>query len=638
MGDRSLRIDRDQLGEIYARRNMYIDEARLGEGDVLLRRVLTACEEEVESVERLATKLSKFSDPCVVRLGPNGWLCSAMVDDAFDAQLRPMALIRDEEDCQLVLERPGGKTLHEELGREELHWRKRGLRLAEQVAHALRFIHSVGIVHRNLHPRNIFTDPELSVAKLADSEVSECVARAISAGALTRDISPIFIAPELIDGEDSGEPQDAFSFGILLQSILLGRLPSPTRQEPGLALPGDCPHQLASVVWECCSFDPGGRPPMAELVHRIRQCCSALCFPSWERNGANPMPSWGDGRELQEIRSSEIDLGELLGEGSVGEVLRAHWRGCAVAVKRTKGENDQEGIAHLQSELARLPPTLHPNIVKVYGSVRAGNRFGLVMELMEGGSVKSNFDHPLLRWQRRGVPLLTHIARALEFLHERMVPPVVHRDIKPANVLVDATLSTARLADIGAAKVMSGTSMRTTIGTDFFLAPEIIDGSPYGKSVDVFSFGVLLNVLIRGGECEYASRQQAPEGVPEPVKELVTACVRSEPDERIEMQELAAKLERVSADHCHAVGALDEELPDRFLCPIGHHVMVDPVIIPSGNIFDKANILRWWECKGALEDPLTRQVVSRRELIPVMLLRREIHEWYATRGLPYPPQ
>nr|QGN65365.1 protein kinase domain containing protein [Oryza brachyantha] len=214
------------------------------------------------------------------------------------------------------------------------------------------------------------------------------------------------------------------------------------------------------------------------------------------------------------VSPDEIELHEMIGEGSTAEVYRATWRGLDVAVKWMRAEfflaDPGRGEAFFAQELDALSRQRHPHVLRLMAAcLRPPASCFLVTELLAGATLARwlHGDDGGRRERRRPSsppPLVDRVSRALEialamrYLHEQ-TPTVVHRDLKPSNVLLDGD-SRVRVADFGHARFLpDGTAALTgETGTYVYMAPEIIRCEPYTEKCDVYSFGIILNELVTG--------------------------------------------------------------------------------------------------------------------------------------------
>lgn len=217
---------------------------------------------------------------------------------------------------------------------------------------------------------------------------------------------------------------------------------------------------------------------------------------------APPLPSNRD----WEIPPSEIDLesSELIGKGSFGEIRKALWRGTPVAVKtiRPSLSNDRMVVKDFQHEVELLVKVRHPNIVQFLGAVTLQKPLMLVTEFLAGGDL-----HQLLRTRDplppdRTVKYALDIARGMSYLHNR-TKPIIHRDLKPRNIILDEDQE-LKVGDFGLSKFINVKhlhdvyKMTGETGSYRYMAPEVFEHNPYDKSVDVFSFAMMLYEMVEG--------------------------------------------------------------------------------------------------------------------------------------------
>jgi serine/threonine protein kinase len=198
-------------------------------------------------------------------------------------------------------------------------------------------------------------------------------------------------------------------------------------------------------------------------------------------------------------------LGELLGRGGMAEVFAGQSMGShgfqkPVAIKRLLPElaNDTVFVERLIGEAKLLVGMQHGNIVSVLDLARDGDDVFLVMEFMDGPSVRQ-----LLKARgTRGLPIgvATYIvqmaATGLEFAHGRPGGAVVHADISPSNILL-TTSGEVRVADFGIAR-REGNGNGIVEGKWAYMAPEQARGESLTPRSDVFALGVVLYELICG--------------------------------------------------------------------------------------------------------------------------------------------
>ncbi|MBL4849757.1 MAG: serine/threonine protein kinase, partial [Planctomycetes bacterium] len=210
------------------------------------------------------------------------------------------------------------------------------------------------------------------------------------------------------------------------------------------------------------------------------------------------LPEWGT-RDRDGVGPGD-DLGgyevlEPIGRGSMGCVFVARDRRNArrVALKVLAGERARKGSERFHREARLLCSVQHPNLVRglAFGS-DAGRPF-LVMDLIEGPSLKHVICErgPLPEAELRD--LGAGLARAVAYLHRE---GIIHRDIKPANVLIGPD-GRARLCDLGLAREEGLSSQATassdTLGTPCYMSPEQARGPrDVGPPADLYSLGVTL--------------------------------------------------------------------------------------------------------------------------------------------------
>ena len=200
-----------------------------------------------------------------------------------------------------------------------------------------------------------------------------------------------------------------------------------------------------------------------------------------------------------------------LGAGAMGTVVEAFdrliERRVAVKLVRLPPDGDAEAAeahARFRREAKAAGRLSHPNIVGVHDYGENRDTAWIVMELVEGGSLKAVLD----RGERLAVPeivrVMGEVLAALAYSHGR---GVVHRDIKPANIMLTGEgpggqggLGTVKIADFGIARIESSTMTQvgTVMGTPSYMAPEQLRGEPVDARADIWAAGVVLYQLLTG--------------------------------------------------------------------------------------------------------------------------------------------
>nr|WP_246619507.1 serine/threonine-protein kinase [Streptomyces corallincola] len=202
------------------------------------------------------------------------------------------------------------------------------------------------------------------------------------------------------------------------------------------------------------------------------------------------------------ILGGRYRLDGVLGSGGAADVHRGFdlrlRRPVAVKVFRPGTGFDAEENVHGEGMiLARLH---HPGLVTAYDAGRHNGRGFLVMQLIEGATLKERIAQGVL-----SVPetarLGADLADALAHAHEARV---IHRDVKPSNILLDAARR-PYLTDFGISRLLDATTRTATgtlVGTAAYLSPEQVLGRPVGRASDIYALGL---VLLEGltGRLEY---------------------------------------------------------------------------------------------------------------------------------------
>ncbi len=219
----------------------------------------------------------------------------------------------------------------------------------------------------------------------------------------------------------------------------------------------------------------------------------------------------------------------------------------------------EEDITRFIHEAQAAAALNHPNICTVHEVDEYEDRPFIVMECVEGESLKARIESGPLQLDE-AVGIAVEIARGLQAAHNERI---IHRDIKPANVLITPT-GQAKIMDFGLAKSPERTHLTkagTTLGTVAYMSPEQGRGEAVDHRSDIWSLGVVLYESIAGslpfrGDHDqaiiYSILNEDPQslngvraGVPKELEEIVNRCLAKDPAERYQTaKDLAADLQR----------------------------------------------------------------------------------------------
>lgn len=200
------------------------------------------------------------------------------------------------------------------------------------------------------------------------------------------------------------------------------------------------------------------------------------------------------------LLDNRYEILESIGTGGMAVVYKArcHRLNRLVAIKILKDElsQDAEFRRRFHAESQAVAMLSHHNIVNVYDVSHSDNVDYIVMELIDGITLKQYMQQKgVLNW-REALHFSTQIAKALEHAHSR---GIIHRDIKPHNIMILKD-GTVKVADFGIARVTSAQSTltREALGSVHYISPEQAKGSRIDQRSDLYSLGVVMYEMLTG--------------------------------------------------------------------------------------------------------------------------------------------
>lgn len=233
-----------------------------------------------------------------------------------------------------------------------------------------------------------------------------------------------------------------------------------------------------------------------------------------------------------------------------------------VAIKTFKIDaNDEDAVKRFNREAKAVTSLSHPNIVSIYDVENEGEFYYLILEYVEGMTLKDY----MIKNPRIPIETIVHIAKqiaaGLSHAHQN---GIIHRDIKPQNILMNENL-TCKITDFGIARAYGDTTLTQTnqmLGTVYYLSPEQARGNVATAQSDIYSLGILIFEMITGqipfkGESAVAIalkhlQEELPDidkfrdNIPQSVKNIVLQATMKNPNERyISSKELFEDLSTV---------------------------------------------------------------------------------------------
>jgi serine/threonine-protein kinase len=275
-----------------------------------------------------------------------------------------------------------------------------------------------------------------------------------------------------------------------------GRGTSPVRGGQGDTI-------AATALMDADAVRPGPTPgPVnATISNGLVQTSPAEAYPT--HGGART-----EGFQLGERFQGKYEIVRLLGVGGMGRVYQARHLDLdtmvAIKVLSSALNRDHDAIERFKREARAMAKIQHPNAVRVIDYGVGDENCYLVMEFLEGESLRD-------RLQKRGrlpvaetVKYAEQVFYALEFMHRK---GITHRDLKPDNIFLqqDDGLEVVKVLDFGIAKVQTATAVNSNltrdgmmIGTPRYMSPEQCQGQAVDGRSDLYSFGVVLYEMLSG--------------------------------------------------------------------------------------------------------------------------------------------
>lgn len=318
---------------------------------------------------------------------------------------------------------------------------------------------------------------------------------------------------------------------------------------------------------------------LKSLDVQLEKHLSRVWSSNLEKNNQRPKEVW-------EIDPTKLEIRYLVAKGTYGTVYRGTYDNQDVAVKLLDwGEDGMATAAEtaalrasFRQEVAVWHKLDNPNVTKFVGASMGTSNLKIpsknpsegyttlpsraccvLVEFLHGGTLKNY----LYKNRKKKlafkivIQLALDLSRGLSYLHSKKI---VHRDVKAENMLLD-TNRNLKIADFGVARVeaQNPKDMTGETGTLGYMAPEVLDGKPYNRKCDVYSFGICLWEIyccdlpytdlsfaeVSSAVVRQNLRPDIPRCCPSSIAHVMKKCWDANPDKRPEMDEVVKLLEAI---------------------------------------------------------------------------------------------
>ncbi len=260
--------------------------------------------------------------------------------------------------------------------------------------------------------------------------------------------------------------------------------------------------------------------------------------------------------------ADRYEILEKIGTGGMADVYKAVdnklSRNVAVKVLKQEFSENENFVSKFRVEAQAAAGLMHPNVVNVYDVGEEQGIYYIVMELVEGITLKKYIEKKARLSYEEAVSIAIQVGMGIEAAHEKHI---IHRDIKPQNIIISLA-GKVKVTDFGIAKAATSNTITSNVmGSVHYTSPEQARGGYSDEKSDIYSLGVTMFEMLTGrvpfnGETTVAiaikhiqeempsPREFVPE-IPYSLEDIILKCCEKSPDRRYQnMQELVDDLKQ----------------------------------------------------------------------------------------------
>lgn len=277
------------------------------------------------------------------------------------------------------------------------------------------------------------------------------------------------------------------------------------------------------------------------------------------------------------IIGERYEIISRVGSGGMADVYKAmdHKLNRLVAVKVLKAEFRGDGsfVAKFRKEAQAAAGLAHPNIVNVYDVGEDRGLYYIVMELVEGITLKNYIDKKGKLSVKEATSIAIQVSLGLESAHNQ---GIVHRDVKPQNIIISVD-GKVKLSDFGIAKAInSNTITANVMGSVHFSSPEQVRGGAADSKSDIYSLGITMYEMVTG-RVPFDGDTTVAIAIKHLQEEIIPPS-RYTPDLPYSLEQIILKCTQKNPERRYAsIGLLIDDLKHSLIDPQGNFVQMAPI-------------------------------------------------------------